>query len=102
MNTINTLFKRHSRFFRFALVGSSGIVVNNGILWLLVSLVGLPFYFCSFIAIEASIITNFLLNDTWTWSDRRQSPFYLRFFRYNSSTAFSSIFINIAVLLFLK
>ena len=90
------------RFTKFAIVGASGVIVNNGLLWLLVEFTGLPFYLCSIIAIETSIITNFLLNDAWTWRDKRGGHLLSRLYRYNLSTAFSSLFINVTVLLFLK
>ena len=99
---ISDLTSDYKRIFKFGLIGLSGVVVNNGLLWLLVKLNLLPFYLCSFIAIEISIITNFLLNDAWTWADRRQGHKLQRLFKYNLSTAFSSVFINITILLFLK
>ena len=94
--------KERDRFFKFGLVGASGVFVNNGLLWLLVEYSSLPFYLCSIFAIEISILSNFALNDLWTWRDRREGAFISRLFRYNISTAFSSLFINITVLLFLK
>jgi len=94
--------KERNRFLKFSLVGGAGVVVNNGLLWLLVEFAALPFYFCSIVAIEASILGNFLLNDLWTWRDRREGRFFARLYRYNASTAFSSLFINITVLLYLK
>lgn len=90
------------RFLRFALVGASGVVVNNGLLWLLAELTSLPFYLCSLIAIESSIVSNFLLNDRYTWHDRRSGSVLARMLRYNASTACSSIAVNMTVLLFLK
>jgi len=84
------------------MVGLSGVIVNNGLLWLLVENTLLPFYLCSLMAIETSILTNFLLNDNWTWIDKREGNFFHRFLRYNTSTAFSSIFINITILLLFK
>jgi len=90
------------RFIKFALVGGSGVIVNNGLLWLFTECTQLPFYLGAFFAIEASIFSNFILNDYWTWRDRRKGSFGSRLFRYNSSAAFSSLFINVTVLLFLK
>lgn len=94
--------KERNRFLKFSLVGGAGVVVNNGLLWLLVEFTALPFYFCSIVAIEASILGNFLFNDMWTWRDKRESHFFARLYRYNASTAFSSLFINVTVLLYLK
>lgn len=105
INEIKSIFTvptQRKRFIRFGIVGLSGVLINNGLLWLLAENSGFPFYLCSLIAIEISIITNFLFNDNWTWVDKRKGNLLTRFLRYNTSTAFSSIFINIFILLFLK
>jgi putative flippase GtrA len=99
---LHKIISEYRRFLKFGVVGISGILVNNLALWLLVEFSGLPFYLCSFISIELAIINNFLLNDIWTWSDRRPGTKIVRLLKYNTSTAFSSIFINITVLMFFK
>ncbi|MFP4522162.1 MAG: GtrA family protein, partial [Fibrobacterota bacterium] len=91
-----------ARILKFGLVGFSGVFINNGILWLLVEFTSLPFYLCSFAAIETSILTNFFLNDNFTWKDRKTGNFFVRLLRYNSSTFFSSIFINMSVLMLFR
>jgi dolichol-phosphate mannosyltransferase len=57
-------------FIKFAIVGISGIIVNLGSFTLLFEL-GLNKYFASPSAIEISIISNFLLNNYWTFRSRR-------------------------------
>ncbi len=59
------------RILKFLGVGISGIAVNQGILWLLTDIAGLKYYFSGIFSIEASIVTNFLLNDFFTFADRR-------------------------------
>jgi len=54
---------------RFAAVGLSGVVVNWGAYAALSRTVIPDYMVAALIAIELSIITNFLLNDTWTFSD---------------------------------
>ena len=57
-------------FLRFALVGASGTVVNLGMFsagWH----AGLNKYVASAVAVEVSIIWNFLLNNYWTFRDRK-------------------------------
>jgi dolichol-phosphate mannosyltransferase len=56
-------------FIKFAIVGSSGVVVNLGAFTLLVNS-GLNKYIASPVAIELSIISNFLLNNYWTFAER--------------------------------
>ena len=58
------------RMIRFGLVGLSGIVVNTGILYLLTDFVGVYYLWSSVIAIQVSILSNFILNDIWTFSSR--------------------------------
>ncbi len=59
------------RFLKFCAVGASGIIVNEGLLWLLTELGGLVYTVSSVISIEASIVSNFMLNDIFTFRDRR-------------------------------
>jgi dolichol-phosphate mannosyltransferase len=62
----------------FGIVGISGIVVNMGILWLLTSYAGIYYLVSAVIAIELSILNNFLWNDLWTFGSdtahRSRSP----------------------------
>ena len=56
-------------FIKFIAVGSSGIFVNLGIFTLLINL-GLDKFIASPVAIEFSIISNFILNNLWTFSQK--------------------------------
>lgn len=56
-------------FIKFALTGVSGVFVNLGTFWALQQ-AGVNAYLASPIAIECSIITNFLINNYWTFRDR--------------------------------
>src|SRR6266545_3266518 len=58
---------------RFAAVGLSGAVVNLTILHLLAGVLGLGEILSSALAIEASIVWNFVLHDAITFRDRRGS-----------------------------
>ena len=57
-------------FIRFAVVGASGTVVNLAIFTLLFK-AGINKFVASPIAIETSIVWNFLLNNYWTFRHRR-------------------------------
>ena len=60
----------HSKtFMRFAVVGASGVLVNLGSFTVLINS-GLNKFLASPISIELSIISNFLLNNFWTFSER--------------------------------
>ena len=59
-------FQASRTFLRFAAVGMLGVVVNLGLFILLVRF-GLSKYLASPISIEGSIISNFFLNNFWTF-----------------------------------
>ncbi|MGI9228491.1 MAG: glycosyltransferase [Gammaproteobacteria bacterium] len=59
----------HKTFIKFAITGVSGIFINLGVFQLLLEL-DVHKFIASPIAIEVSIIWNFLLNNYWTFADR--------------------------------
>ncbi len=95
--------ERIIRFIKFGIVGTSGIIVNTFFLWLGHEKIGLPVALASPAAVAFAILNNFLLNDYWTWSDKRTAKkfsFFHRLWRYYVSASFGSV-INYAVLLIL-
>jgi dolichol-phosphate mannosyltransferase len=77
-----------TRFFKFLLVGTSGVVVNQGLLWLLhdPNHAGWDIRPALLVAIEVSIITNFILNNSFTFADRHKPGlrhFMGNFLRFN-------------------
>ncbi len=89
-----------TRFARFCLVGGSGVIVNMGLLWLLTEYVGLFYLVSAIISIETSIITNFTLNDFFTFPDRRARGFrcfVTRLLKFNL-VSLGGLAINLAVL----
>lgn len=74
------------RLIRFGVVGISGIVVNMAFLAVFYELMQLPHAVSSAAAIEVSIVSNFLLNNAWTFRDRNAAAgasFTIRMIRYN-------------------
>jgi dolichol-phosphate mannosyltransferase len=63
-------FRSSTTFIKFAIVGLSGVLVNLGAFWLLLN-VGLSKFLASPVAIEISIVWNFLLNNYWTFRWRQ-------------------------------
>ncbi len=59
------------RFLKFIGVGLSGVVVNEGILYLVRHFTSWNVFVQNLPGIEVSIITNFILNDVFTFADRR-------------------------------
>jgi putative flippase GtrA len=78
------LLSRYGRLIRFGLVGLSGVVVNSAVLWALVRSVALAVPIASALATEAAIVSNFALNDRWTFSSARTcDSLWQRFLRFN-------------------
>ncbi len=77
------------RFVKFGIVGGSGVVVNLGIYFILTRGLGwqetlLGKYLSYAMSVEVSILTNFILNDCWTFADRRGADrWFTRFFRFH-------------------
>jgi dolichol-phosphate mannosyltransferase len=63
-------FQSSKTFIKFGLVGAAGVIVNLGAFTLLLNS-GMNKFLASPIAIELSIISNFLLNNWWTFRWRR-------------------------------
>lgn len=61
------------RFVKFALVGLSGVFVDMPIFWALYNYTGLPDLVAILPAYAAATVWNFVLNDTWTFRDRREN-----------------------------
>ncbi len=75
---------------KFALVGASGVLVNEGVLFLALTM-GLGKAFAGLLSIEASIISNFILNDIWTFRSRRKGSVLWRLVKYHLSVALGAI-----------
>ena len=91
------LSKEQRRFIKFCLVGGSGVPVNLVLTWvgyrlLFAGLGGEARKAAYVVGILVSILTNFLLNDLWTWKDRHKAEGHfvgrlLRFYLVSSVAA---------------
>ncbi len=94
---VSTLLQRHSvsgRFFRFGIIGLSGIFVNSSILWFLHHRLGFPLWLSPIFAILGAIFYNFNLNNFFTWNDAtysRKFNYTNRLWRYYLSAALGAI-----------
>jgi len=75
---------------KFAIVGASGVIVNEGVLYLTLN-TGFNEAVAGIIAIEASILSNFTLNDLWTFRSRRRGSLLWRLMKYHLSVALGAI-----------
>lgn len=98
---INIRSKRLEELIKFGIVGGSGVLVNMGLLFVLTRYLSVRLEIASVIAIETSILSNFFLNNLWTFSKRdTHVPFWVRLFRYHLVTGLAGI-VNYLVLLLL-
>jgi putative flippase GtrA len=61
-----------ARWLRFNLVGGIGIALQLGLLFLLKSVAGLNYLTATALAVEATVVHNFLWHERYTWADRVQ------------------------------
>ena len=86
VNHGSAAWREWKRVFKFGIVGITGIVVNLGILYLLVEFFSLNKDLASPVAIEISILNNFIWNDLWTFGssdDRKVSGRWRRLAAFN-------------------
>jgi putative flippase GtrA len=73
-----------SRILKFAVVGGTGVIINTSVLYVLSRWAGLPLVAASAVAVELAAISNYLLNDTWTFAARSRS--LGRFAKFNTAS----------------
>ncbi len=59
------------RILKFGMVGITGLMVNEGFLWLFTDLLGLYYILSAILGYEISIISNFTLSEFWVFKDLR-------------------------------
>lgn len=75
--------REHIRIGKFCIVGASCVAVNEGLLWLLTDLAKMHYLVSGAIAIELSILANFVLNDVWTFRKERKGRYLTRLGKFN-------------------
>lgn len=101
----NHVWNEWEKLGKFCFVGLSGVLVNVGSLYLFTEYIGLYYIISSLVAIEISILSNFFLNDYWTFKLKDKADEYTqnRFKRFFSFQCISivGLIINIGILYFL-
>lgn len=95
MNT--SLFRR---FARFSIVGAGGIMVQTLALAALLRFSDIHYMLATAVAVELSVLNNFVWHRRWTWADRRASRAALALLRFNATTGAMSLAGNL-ILMFL-
>lgn len=96
MNT--SLFRR---FARFSIVGAGGIVVQTLALMALLRFSAIHYMLATALAVELSVLNNFVWHRRWTWADRRASRAALALLRFNATTGAMSLIGNLALMFLL-
>jgi putative flippase GtrA len=66
--------KELTRFFKFAVVGTIGAMVDFGILYLLHVVVGWPLALSNTLSFTCAVLSNFTWNRIWVYPDSRAKP----------------------------
>lgn len=82
------IFTKYETFIKFCIVGSIGVFVNMGFLYFLTEYLKIFYLISSFIAIEISILSNFMLNDNWTFKQHKNKSFIERLITYEAISLF--------------
>jgi dolichol-phosphate mannosyltransferase len=99
INLLRIRFHKSREFFKFCVVGTFGVFVNMGLFIIFTRLFDVVLEYASPIAIEISIISNFVLNNIWTFRARTvKSSLFKRFIRFHI-VAFSAGVVNYITLL---
>ena len=78
VNIAKITYRYSEDFIKYCLVGLVGVIVNLGTYLLLNRYFQIPLQLASLIAVEASIVSNFILNNYWTFKQREKTLSMLR------------------------
>ena len=101
LNIAKIRFRQSEEFIKFLAVGFSGVFVNLGVYIFLTRIMRVPVELAPLVAIEVSIISNFLLNHYWTFTSRTtETSFLKKLFRFHLAAGLAGV-INYTVFLML-
>ena len=86
------------RWAKFGAVGATGIIVQALMLVFFLQVVELHYLAATALAVEASVLHNFVWHKKWTWADRPQSCTALMLVRFNLTSGAMSLFGNIVLM----
>ena len=87
------------RWLKFNFVGAVGIAVQLAVLALLTRVLRLEYMIATVVAVEATVLHNFLWHERYTWMERRHpAHFWRRLWHFNLSNGLISILGNVAIM----
>jgi putative flippase GtrA len=86
------------RWVKFSTVGAGGILVQWLTLAFLLRVAGLHYLAATALAVEASVLHNFVWHRRWTWSDRQQARTAQMLLRFNLTSGALSLVGNLVLM----
>jgi putative flippase GtrA len=86
------------RWAKFGAVGATGIMVQALMLVFFLHVAGLHYLAATALAVEASVLHNFVWHRKWTWADRPQSCAALMLLRFNLTSGAMSLAGNLVLM----
>lgn len=86
------------RWAKFGAVGATGILVQAVMLIFLLRVVGLHYLAATALAVEVSVLHNFVWHRKWTWADRPQSCAALMLLKFNLTSGAMSLVGNLVLM----
>jgi putative flippase GtrA len=86
------------RWVKFNAVGATGVLVQTLTLGLLLKVSGLHYLASTALAVEASVLNNFVWHRKWTWADRPRSNAAVTLLRFNLTAGAMSLAGNLALM----
>jgi len=83
------------RWMKFNAVGGMGILIQLGVLAFLTEALRVPYLVATAVAVETTILHNFIWHERFTWADRKSRDRLGRLLRFNATTGMFSIIGNI-------
>ncbi|MFT4297911.1 MAG: glycosyltransferase [Candidatus Woesearchaeota archaeon] len=91
-------FKKYSSLVKFLIVGLTGLILNTLLLWLLTEKVGIFYVLSGIIATETAIISNFILNNYWTWKKGNKTYSFIKRLLLYNSVSIIGLLITVSIL----
>src|ERR1044072_5295394 len=88
------------RWLKFSAVGATGIAVQLLVLALLLRLAGMHYLLATAVAVEASVLHNFIWHRRWTWSDRNTTRCGALLLKFNLTNGALSLIGNLIFMWF--
>lgn len=86
------------RIGKFALVGLTGLLISEAVLFFFTEIMGFFYIVSGIIAVEVSVVGNFLMHERWTFSDRERKDSYLRRLGKYNLISIAGMFLNVLFL----